>query len=75
MSSRKPDLYAIVADLHSMRYRPSDIARVLHKSNERIRQLLRDMELSHPTLDSVDDLPHDMRERVKAFLETETQPL
>lgn len=63
----KGDLLAIVADLRAMGYGASDIAMAVQRSPERIRQILRDLHLTRPRLSTINDLPHDMRERVLAF--------
>ena len=57
-------LKAVVADLHAMRYRTSDIARVLKRSRQHINRILRDLDLHQRPLRGVDDLPPDMRTRV-----------
>lgn len=67
--STRPSLKAIVADLSNAGYRTSDIARVLNCSHERIRQTLIEMGMACPKLEKVDDLPHDLRVRVLAFME------
>lgn len=66
-SERKHALLALVTDLHAARYSASDIARALERSPERIRQILRDLRLTDPRLRSIDDLPHDLRQRVYSF--------
>ena len=71
MSVHRSELKAIVCDLSNAGYRASDIARALNRSHERIRQLLRDMQMSPPRLQSIDDLPHDLRERVHQFRDSD----
>lgn len=56
-----------------MRYRATDIARILGLSDERVRQVLRDLQLTHPTLRTIDDLPRDLRERVRIFIDDESE--
>lgn len=69
MTARKSDLHAIVADLSAAGYCAADIARALNRSHERIRQLMRDLHLAKPRMRTIEDLPHDLRERVKMFRE------
>lgn len=68
----KTALYTLVGDLHAVGYRATDIGLALHRSPERIRQILRDIGLSQPRLRSVDDLPQFLRVRVVAFIAEDT---
>lgn len=68
----KTELYTLIGDLHAVGYRATDIALVLDRSPQRIRQILRDIDLFKPRLRSVDDLPQFLRLRVVAFIEQET---
>ena len=65
---RKAELVAIVADLIALRYRHSDIARVVGRTPQRIGQIAADIGMMVPLLRSRDDLPPDIRGRVEAFL-------
>jgi arsenate reductase-like glutaredoxin family protein len=60
----KSDLYPVIADLRSMGYTPADIARAVQRSRTRVTQILRDLGMAPKKL-HVDDLPHDLRERIK----------
>ena len=71
MSVHRSDLKAIVCDLANAGYRTSDIARILNRSHERIRQLLIDMGMACPHLESINDLPHDLKQRVLQFIESD----
>lgn len=63
-------LKSIVADLKAMRYRTTDIARILNRTRQHINRILRELNMHELPLTSVDDLPHDMRERVQHYNET-----
>jgi len=73
LSAKKSDLHAIVADLCAAGYCAADIARALGRSHERIRQLMRDMHLSKPRMRTLEDLPHDLRQRVMMFRELDSE--
>lgn len=61
-------LKAIVADLHDFGYTAADIARVVCRSERRVGQILQEVKPSPPPLKSIDDLPHDLRQRVLHWL-------
>lgn len=61
-------LKAIVADLRALGYGASDISRAVQRTPERVRQILRDLQLTRPKLRTIDDLPPDLRERIDRML-------
>lgn len=65
--SNKADIMSLATDLKGLGCSAADIARYLHRSPERIRQVLRDCGMSKPTFRSLEDLPNDVRQRVLAF--------
>jgi hypothetical protein len=67
-------LKSIVADLHDLGYTGSDIARAVGRSPQRINCILRELGLTAPPFQSLDDLPHDMRTRIQLWMfQTETR--
>lgn len=60
----KSELYPLIADLRSLGYSASDIARALHRTPQRISQILRDMGMGPKRL-VVQELPHDIRQRIE----------
>lgn len=66
--TRQPrPLLDIVQALRDRGYGASDIARAVHRSPERIRQILRDLHMSRPRIISDADLPADLRDRILAI--------
>lgn len=72
---RKAELVAIVADLLALRYCHADIGRVVGRTPQRIGQIAADIGLTAPSLRTREDLPHDLRVRVEAFLALEVKPI
>lgn len=66
--SRKPrPLLDLVQAFRSRGYGASDIARAVHRSPERIRQIMRDLRITRPRIRSDDDIPHDLRDPTLAI--------
>jgi len=62
---RKAELYVIIADLHALGYRQTDIGRAVGLTAERVRQILSIAGLTPPRLHSLDDLPQGFRQRIE----------
>lgn len=67
MNRQLRPLVELVELLRKRGYGASDIARALHRSPERIRQIIRDLSLSRPRIKTDADIPADLRERVLAI--------
>ena len=62
--SRQPRvLLDLVDEFHSRGYGASDIARAVHRSPERIRQIMRDLRLTRPRINHDADIPADLLDR------------
>jgi hypothetical protein len=62
-------LKSIVADLHDMGYSDGEIAVVVQRTSQRIRQILAECCPRPTKIDSIADLPPYMRERVQQWLD------
>lgn len=69
---RNTELKALVGDMLALGYSPASIARVTHRTRERIGQIRAELGLTPPRIASVDDLPVDLRSRVCLFLAAES---
>lgn len=71
MTTSDNGLKTIVADLHDMGYTDAEIAMVVQRSERRVGQILKDLKPRPQRVRSIDDLPHDMRERVRNWLDVQ----
>ncbi len=67
MSAKPRPLLDLVQAFRERGYGASDIARAVHRSPERIRQIMRDLRLSKPHIRSDADIPQDLLDRVLAI--------
>lgn len=59
-------LLDLVEEFRARGYGASDIARAVHRSPERIRQIMRDLRLTRPRINRDADIPADLRDRAIA---------
>ena len=65
MNPPKAEILPLIADMHAYGYSAASIARVIGIYGVRhVQQLLDDMCLTKPPLNTVDDLPAELRDRV-----------
>lgn len=64
MSRQPRPLLDLVEELRARGYGASDIARAVHRSPERIRQIMRDLRLTRPRINRDADIPADLLDRV-----------
>lgn len=67
MSRQPRPLLNLVQSLRDRGYGASDIARAVHRSPERIRQIMRDLRITKPKIRTDADIPEDLRDDVLAI--------
>jgi phenylalanyl-tRNA synthetase beta subunit len=74
MNQQLRPLVEVVELLRKRGYGASDIARALNRSPERIRQIMRDLQLSRPRINTDADIPADLIDRVLAIRKLQNAP-
>lgn len=67
-------LKAIVADLYALRYKSADIAMLVGRTEQRVRQIIEELYPRPPRPRSADDLPFHMKQRVLLWREQDLSP-